>query len=155
MARGQLSTRLIVHACPSSAIPQIPLVLNWSPQPLRPDFHRGTANFRLAISEAEDLVAELAKVPECSFELIQSGTETGTLFMFLPSLGIYRGEINRSGSLVLSEDRIQLMLEQAAGNHREFTRLMRLALGQAWDDLLEPFRAVQHSANVVLLTKAG
>jgi hypothetical protein len=56
---------------------------------------------------------------------------------------------------MLSEDRINQMVDNAAGNHREFMRLLRVSLGQSWDDIMEPFRGAKFSKNVVLLTKAG
>ena len=100
-------------------------------------------------------MSELSQLPNSTFELIQSGKDSGVLFMHQPGLGIFRGDLNAAGSIVLSEDRLQIMLEQSSGNHREFTRLLRIALGQSWDDLLEPFRAQEYSENVVLLNRAG
>jgi hypothetical protein len=75
--------------------------------------------------------------------------------MGVPGLGVFRGELNESGSIMLSEDRINQMVDNAAGNHREFMRLLRVSLGQSWDDIMEPFRGAKFSNNVVLLTKAG
>jgi hypothetical protein len=131
------------------------MISNWATQNLLLGFKTGSADLKLSAQEAENLVAELSQIPNCAFELIQSGKDSGVLFMHQPGLGIFRGELNAAGSIVLSEDRLQVMLEQSSGNHREFTRLLRMALGQSWDDLLEPFRAQEHSENVVLLNRAG
>lgn len=155
MAKGQLPTRLVIHACPAAETHLIPSITLWASQPLLLGFQAGSVNLRLTEVEAENLVSELALVRNTTFELTQAGRDSGVLFMHLPSQGIFRGELNSAGSLTLSEERLQLMLDQAAGNHREFTRLLRLALGQSWDDLLEPFRAIRHSENVVLLNRAG
>ena len=155
MARGQIPSRLVIHACPASEISRIQMISNWTNQNLLLGFQTGSADLKLSTQEAENLVAELAQIPNCTFELIQSGKDSGVLFMHQLGLGIFRGELNAAGSIVLSEDRLQLMLEQSSGNHREFTRLLRLALGQSWDDLLEPFRAQEYSENVVLLNRAG
>jgi hypothetical protein len=75
--------------------------------------------------------------------------------MAVPGLGIYRGELNDAGSIMLSEDRINLMVASSAGNQREFMRLLRMSLGQSWDDIIEPFRGAKYSDNVVLLNRAG
>ena len=75
--------------------------------------------------------------------------------MALPGLGIYRGEMNSAGSLVLSEEQINELVFKSAGNQREFMRLLRLALGQSWDDVLESLRAVKYGDNVLLLNRAG
>jgi len=155
LAKSQIASRLVIHACPASETRNIQAITVWTHQNLLVGFQTGQATLRLTISEAESLVSTLAQIPNCTFELIQSGRDFGVLFMHVSGLGIFRGELNRAGSMVLSEDRLQVMLEQSAGNHREFTRLLRMALGQPWDDLLEPFRASQHSENVLLLNRAG
>jgi len=155
MARGQIPSRLVIHACPASEISRIQIISNWTNQNLLLGFQTGSTDLKLSTQEAENLVSELSLIPNCTFELIQSGKDSGVLFMHQPGLGIFRGELNAAGSIVLSEDRLQIMLEQSSGNHREFTRLLRLALGQSWDDLLEPFRAQEYSENVVLLNRAG
>jgi len=155
MARGQIPSRLVIHACPASEISRIQIIGNWTNQNLLLGFQTGSADLKLSTQEAENLVSELSQIPNCTFELIQSWKDSGVLFMHQPGLGIFRGELNAAGSIVLSEDRLQIMLEQSSGNHREFTRLLRIALGQSWDDLLEPFRAQEYSENVVLLNRAG
>jgi hypothetical protein len=85
----------------------------------------------------------------------QNQGKVGFLFMGVPGLGIYRGELNEAGSIMLSEDRINMMVSSSAGNHREFMRLLRVSLGQSWDDIIEPFRGAKYSDNVVLLNRAG
>lgn len=155
MAKGQIPSRLVIHACSAAETYRISSIDSWINQPLLLGFQAGSVNLRLTALEAEELASELALVSNITFELIQAGRDSGVLFMHLPGQGIFRGELNAVGSLTLSEERLQLMLEQATGNHREFTRLLRLALGQSWDDLLEPFRAIRHSENVVLLHRAG
>ena len=155
MARGQIPSRLVIHACPASEISRIQVISLWTNQSLLLGFQSGSMELKISNIEAENLVSELAQIPNCTFELIQSGRDSGVLFMHQPGLGIFRGELNAAGSITLSEDRLQAMLHESSGNHREFTRLLRLALGQSWDDLLEPFRAQAYSENVVLLNRAG
>lgn len=155
MARGQIPSRLVIHACPASEVGRIQIVSDWINQTLLLGFQSGSADLKLTNIEAEHLVSEIAQIPNCTFELIQSGKDAGVLFMHQPGLGIFRGDLNGAGSITLSEDRLQAMLDESSGNHREFTRLLRLALGQSWDDLLEPFRAQGYSENVVLLNRAG
>lgn len=155
MAKGQLLSRLVVYACPAAETAQIQVVTEWHNQALLTGFQSGSISLQLSELEAEELVAEVAKTPNCYFELIQTARNSGTLFMHVPGQGMFRGELNGAGSLTLSEDQLQSMLTQAAGNFREFNRLLRLALGQSWDDMLEPFRAQQYSDTVVLLNRAG
>lgn len=104
---------------------------------------------------ADDLVSELNALANIHFELTQTVGAIGILFMSVPGLGIYRGELNSAGALMLSEDQINSLVTNSAGNQREFMRLLRLALGQSWDDILEPMRAIKYGDNVLLLNRAG
>jgi len=105
-------------------------------------------------TQTEDLVSSLNKLGSIHAEVISAGRELGTLFFLAPGLGIYRAETNQAGEILLSEDRIRAIVDGSGSNHKELQRLLRLALGQAWDDLLEPFRAANFSDNVVLFNKA-
>jgi hypothetical protein len=105
--------------------------------------------------ELDEIASKIAQAVSLHFELVQHTKHSGVIYMFVPGLGIYRGELNASGSLVVTDVKLQTLLDQSAGNHREFTRLLRLCLGQSWDDILEPFRAAKYSDNVLLLNRAG
>jgi len=162
MSRGQFVTTLTLHACPSHALAKTNAVLlpfgikpDWIQQPLIQNSSRAEYSIKLAQRVADDLVSELNALGSIHFELTQTVGEMGVLFMSLPGLGIYRGELNSAGALVLSEDQINHLVTQSAGNQREFMRLLRLALGQSWDDVLEPMRAIKYGDNVVLLNRAG
>jgi hypothetical protein len=162
MRKGQFVTTLVVHACPRQLTAQLPALLKpisgtpcWSKQDLLDD-HLGS-EFKLSLSEEqlEELASEIYALGGVYFELNQSQGKRGLLFMGVPGLGVFRGELNEAGSVLLSEDRITQMLNTSAGNQREFLRLLRVSLGQSWDDIIEPFRAARFSDNVVLLNRAG
>jgi hypothetical protein len=162
MSRGQFAATLHIHACPDSLIVEIDNVLLpyglrpvWNPQVLVTQSSRAEVNLKLSQVKAEDLVAELNAFGSIYFELTQSFGIYGCLFMSVPGLGIYRGEMNSAGSLVLTEDQINSLVASSVGNHREFMRLLRLSLGQSWDDILEPMRATKYGDNVLLLNRAG
>ena len=162
MRKGQFLTTLVAHACPSHLTAQFEALLepiagstNWSKQDLLDD-HLGS-EFKLSLSEEqlEELASEIYAFGGVYFELNQSQGKHGLLFMGVPGLGVFRGELNEAGSVLLSEDRITQMLNASAGNQREFLRLLRVSLGQSWEDIIEPFRAARFSDNVVLLNRAG
>jgi len=162
MSKGQFVTTLHIHACPDSLIVEIDNVLLpyglrpvWNSQVLATQSSRTEVNLKLSQAKAEDLVAELNTLGAIHFELTQSFGVYGCLFMSVPGLGIYRGEMNSAGSLVLTEDQINSLVASSVGNHREFMRLLRIALGQSWDDILEPMRATKYGDNVLLLNRAG
>jgi hypothetical protein len=152
----------MIHACPENLVDQVNQVLlsfELSVTWLQQELMLGNKQAELAIKISEEQVEELASalyaVGEIYFEINQRQGKFGLLFMGVPGLGVYRGELNEAGSILLSEDRINQMISQGAGNQREFMRLLRVALGQSWDDIIEPFRAARYSDNVVLLNRAG
>ena len=57
--------------------------------------------------------------------------------------------------MVIPEDRIRGALELAGSDAFELHRELRLALGQAWDDELEPFRSASEDSPVIWLHKVG
>ena len=162
MRKGQFVTTLVVHACPRPLTAQIESLIDvpacsakWCNQGLLDEYL--SSEFQLCLSEEqlEELVSEIYALGGFYFELNQTQGKYGLLFMGVTGLGVFRGELNETGSVLLSEDRISQMLNTAAGNHREFLRLLRVSLGQSWDDIIEPFRAARFSDNVVLLNRAG
>jgi hypothetical protein len=162
MRRGQFVLTLAIHACPRGLVAQIDALLaslsgtsSWLEQNLIPDNLSASFSFKLTEDEAAELASNLYALGPIYFEMNQRIGRTGVLFMGVPGLGVFRGELNDSGSIMLSEDRINQMVDTSAGNHREFMRLLRVSLGQSWDDIMEPFRGAKFSNNVVLLTKAG
>lgn len=82
------------------------------------------------------------------------GTDGGR-WMHTPDLGIYYAQTDTAGNTVIPEDRVRYAMEVAGSNARELHRELRLALGQAWDDELEPFRHAGDGARVVWLHRAG
>jgi len=162
MSKGQFFATLQLHACPDHLVEQASGKLLeydikpiWFQQPLIVNTSRAEWTSKMTVTKATDLVSDLSSLGFLHLELTQTIGELGLLYMSLPGLGIYRGEMNSAGSLVLSEDQINELVFKSAGNQREFMRLLRLALGQSWDDVLEPLRAVKYSDNVLLLNRAG
>lgn len=162
MRRGRFVLTLAIHACPRALVAKIDALLasltvtaNWLEQDLIPDNFSAEYSFKLTEDEAAELASKIYALGPIYFEMNQRLGRTGVLFMGVQGLGVYRGELNECGSIMLSEDRINQMVDTSAGNHREFMRLLRVSLGQSWDDIIEPFRGAKFSNNVVLLTKAG
>jgi hypothetical protein len=82
------------------------------------------------------------------------GTDGGR-WMHTPDLGIFFAQTDTAGNTVVPEDRIRYAIEMAGSNTLELHRELRLALGQAWDDELEPFRHASDLNSVVWLHKVG
>jgi hypothetical protein len=79
----------------------------------------------------------------------------GGRWMHTPDLGIFFAQTDTAGNMVVPEDRVRYAMEIAGANARELHRELRLALGQAWDDELEPFRHASDETSVVWLHKVG
>lgn len=82
------------------------------------------------------------------------GTDGGR-WMHTPDLGIFHVQTDTAGNAVIAEDRIRAAIALAGGNAVELLRELRLSLGQAWDDELEPFRHAGEGNSVVWLHKVG
>lgn len=159
MSRHLVATTLVIHACPSALVDSVsalfsPHELCWSNQSLLVGSSRSELKINLNSLALEELVSKLIRIDGLYLDIMQQGRETGVWFMLAPGLGPYRAEINASGEIMLNEERIRSALDQSAGNHRELSRLLRIALGQAWDDILEPFRAARYQSNLAVINRA-
>ena len=106
--------------------------INW-----RIQRHTGSTQqsiFEIAV-DAAWLASELAK-HGVVFEI----EGDGELFLHHPGLGIHRQQLDEAGEPIIRFGQLETLLEQAAGSLSEFLRLKRLAQGQPWLDLLEPYR---------------
>ena len=82
-----------------------------------------------------------------------SGNDGGR-WSHTPDLGIFHAQTDVHGNVVVPEDRIRAALlhaEEPAAMRRQ----LDLALGQAWDDELEPFRYAGAGAPVRWLHRVG
>ncbi|AAT88764.1 hypothetical protein ATY41_05140 [Leifsonia xyli subsp. xyli] len=79
----------------------------------------------------------------------------GGRWMHTPDLGVFFAQTDTAGNTVVPEDRVRSAMEIAGSNPLELHRELRLALGQAWDDELEPFRHAHDDTSVIWLHKVG
>jgi hypothetical protein len=82
------------------------------------------------------------------------GTD-GARWLHTPDLGIFFAQTDSAGNVVIPEDRVRYAMDVAGVNALELHRELRLALGQAWDDELEPFRHASDTTAVVWLHQVG
>ena len=163
LARGAL----YVHSSPRALCPHVEwaagralgraISFTWIDQPVqkgtqRTDFYwEGPAGTGSAIASAlrgwEHLRFEVTEDP---------GQDTdGARWMHTPDLGIFYAQTDTAGNIVIPEDRIRYAMEVAGVNALELHKELRLALGQSWDDELEPFRHAGEKSPVVWLHRAG
>ena len=94
---------------------------------------------------------------EVTIEVTEDATtdSDGGRWMHTPDLGVFYAQTDVTGNMVVPEDRIRYAMEIAGSNALELHRELRLALGQAWDDELEPFRHAAEGNPVVWLHRVG
>ena len=78
----------------------------------------------------------------------------GARWSHTPELGIFHAATDVHGNIVVPQDRIRAALEHSRDPLRMRSEL-GLALGQAWDDELEPFRYAGAGAPVRWLHRVG
>lgn len=146
---------LFVHACPPGVAPHVEwalareighvVKLDWSPQPLLPDLLRAEATWRGPVGTAAEVASALFGWQKLRFEVTedQTGQSDGGRWMHTPSLGIFHIRTDSAGNGLLTEDAVRAAIVGSAGSATELSRELRLALGEAWDEELEPFRQAE------------
>jgi hypothetical protein len=76
-----------------------------------------------------------------TFELFESSSQgsDGSLYMFTPELGLFRGTVSPNGDLVINENQIQKTLSENLNPVIALEGIENL-LGKKWDEALDPYR---------------
>lgn len=159
---------LFVHSCPKPVAPHVEWALarqvgravnlDWTPQPLLSGSVRAEARWRGPVGTAAAVSSALFGWQHLRFEITEDASSRfdGGRWMHTPSLGVFHTQTDRVGNAVLTENAVQSAIIAAAGDAVELSRELRLALGEAWDEELEPFRAAEEGdALVTPLNRAG
>lgn len=163
MAEHLTSGVLYVHSCPAALMPHMEWAMgralghsvsfSWSDQPVLPGSKRAEFAWEGGIGTAAVVASSLRGWEQLRFEITEDSTAhtDGGRWLHTPALGIFHMQVDSVGNAVIPEDRIRYAMELSAGNAFELTRELNLALGQAWDDELEPFRHAGDAGEVVWL----
>ena len=163
IARGVL----FVHSSPRAVCPHIEwsaggalgeaVSFTWSDQPALNGSHRAEFYWEGEPGTGAKLASALRGWEQVRFEVTEdarSGVDGGR-WMHTPELGVFFAQTDSVGNVVVPEDRIRTAMESAGANALELHRQLRLALGQSWDDELEPFRQASDLNAVVWLHQVG
>ncbi len=154
-ARAHASGVLFVHSCPRAIAPHVEwalareigrvVKLEWTPQPLLPGMLRAEAIWRGPIGTAAEVASSLFGWQQLRFEITEDQSEAsdGGRWMHTPSLGIFHIRIDSAGNGTLTEDAVRAAIVGAAGDATLLARELRLSLGEAWDEELEPYRKAE------------
>lgn len=167
MATTRTHGVLFVHSAPPSLCPHLEwatheilgseIAWSWETQPVLPGTLKSVVEWRGAPGTGAALASHLRGWEHLRFEVTEHASPgiDGGRWMHTPDLGIFYSQMDAAGNTVVSEDRILSALDMGAGNTFEIGRQVRLALGHAWDEELEPFRRGQQDAPIVWFKRVG
>ncbi len=157
---------LFVHSAPRALCPHIEwaagnvvgvrVSMDWTAQPAGPGLYRAEHSWQGTPGTGARLASALRGWAHLRYEITEEASHgvDGSRWSHTPELGIFHAATDVHGNVVIPEDRIRAALE-----HGEELATLRqeldLALGQAWDDELEPFRYAGAGAPVRWLHRVG
>lgn len=163
LARGVL----YVHSSPRALCPHVEWAagraigravnFSWAEQPVLKNSQRADFYWEGPQGAGAAIASALRGWEQLRFEVTEdagNGTDGGR-WLHTPELGIFYAQTDSVGNIVIPEDRLRYAMEVAGANAIELHRELRLALGQSWDDELEPFRHAGQTSSVVWLHRAG
>lgn len=129
----------------------------WTVQAASPEMNRAELSWTGPIGTGAALASALNGWEHLRFEITEDPTANseGGRWSYTPGLGIFYAQTDITGNVVIPEDRIRAAIARGASDPAELTRLLELALGQAWDDELEVFRYAGAGAPVRWLHRVG
>ncbi|MDK7197587.1 DUF3145 domain-containing protein [Actinotignum sanguinis] len=129
----------------------------WTRQPAAPHMNRAEASWTGEVGTGAMLASALNGWEHLRFEITEdaSPVSEGGRWSATPGLGIFYAQTDLTGNVVIPENRVRAALENAGNDAAEMRRLLDIALGQAWDDELEPFRYAGAGAPVRWLHRVG
>lgn len=154
---------LVVHSAPRAICSHIewamnaligePLKYRWNVQPLNPETRRVEVFWDGPVGTGASIASSLTGWTDIRFEVTEDPSVgcTGTRFSFTPELGLYSAAIDAAGSTVLTEAKIGALLSDYGRDVVTMRNAFTVALGEPWDNALEPYRAATFDSNIRLL----
>jgi hypothetical protein len=158
---------LFIHSAPTALCPHIEWAigsiteqrtqLSWSPQTAEPGSFRAEVGWTGPQGTGAVLASTLRGWAQLRYEVTEEPSlgVDGSRWSHTPELGIFHGTTDAAGNIMVSEDRIRYAYESGAGQPAVVYQELSLALGEAWDEELEPFRHAADGAPVRWLHRVG
>ncbi|GAA3073107.1 MULTISPECIES: DUF3145 domain-containing protein [Actinomycetes] len=162
-ARGVLH----IHSAPAALCPHVEWAVSsvvdarvdfqWEPQPASPGTFRAELSWRGTQGVGATLASTLRSLAQLRFEVTEDPSPgcDGSRWSHTPELGIFHATTDVHGNILVSEDRIRYAYEMGAGDPSVVYQELSLALGEAWDEELDPFRHAAEGAPVRWLHRVG
>nr|NLD41665.1 DUF3145 domain-containing protein [Actinomycetales bacterium] len=157
---------VFVHSAPRALCPHIEWAVGtalgqrvsfeWTQQPAVSGMVRAELSWVGPVGTGARLASALRGWAHLRYEVTEDATpgNDGGRWSHTPELGIFHAVTDAHGNVVVPENRIRAALEHADDLGR-LRRELDLALGQAWDDELEPFRYAGAGAPIRWLHRVG
>ncbi len=157
---------LFVHSAPSALCPHVEWAasnalgvdvhFDWTPQEAVPGMLRAEVGWIGEVGTGARLASALRGWEHLRYEVTQDpvGNHDGGRWAHTPALGIFHAQTDSIGNMQVPEERIRGAMERAE-TYQELVDGLHLALGQAWDDELEPLRYAGAGAPVRVLHRVG
>lgn len=142
---------IFIHSAPRALCPHIEwaithvleteIKLEWSVQPIDEKLYRSNYSWIGPIGTGAKLASALRGWEHLRYEITEEATLStdGSRWSHTPDLGIFHSQMDRNGNMVVPENRIHAAMQHEENPERMIQEL-KLALGSAWDEELEPFR---------------
>ncbi len=150
MHHSSIAGLITIHSAPTALRQHIewglnallgqPLTYTWRDQPLAAGTIRTTLEYRGEVGLASKIATTLKNWHYLRFEVQEFGNNGGEYFRFTPELGIHRANVDAAGSILISENVLRKAL--ASFDDLEVRENLVVALGEAWEEALEPMRGV-------------
>jgi hypothetical protein len=171
MSRSTLSAAgttgvVYVHSSPAAVCPHVEWALSatldaraklaWTAQDAAPGQLRAAASWVGPVGSGARLATALRAWPMLRFEVTEDPSEgvDGERFSHVPALGLWRASTSANGDVVLGEQRLRALVA-ADRSSDGLAAELDSALGTAWDEALEPFRASGDGAEVTSLRRTA
>jgi hypothetical protein len=130
--------------------------LNWTEQPAAPGCWRAELSWQAPQGTGARLASALRGWEHVRYEVTEEPSRgcDGARWCHTPELGVFHAVMDVHGNTLVPEDRLRDALD-CGGDLITMRRRLDLALGQAWDDELEPFRYAGAGAPVRWLHQVG
>jgi hypothetical protein len=158
---------LYVHSSPRALCPHVEWAagraigravnFTWTDQPVLRGSQRTDYYWEGAPGTGAAIASALRGWEHLRFEVTEDPRDgvDGSRWLHTPDLGIFHAQTDAAGNVVVPEDRIRAAMDSAGSSIIELHRELRLALGQSWDDELEPFRHAIGASSVIWMHRSA
>jgi hypothetical protein len=143
---------LYVHSAPRAICPHLEWAagralgyavhFEWIEQPVLRGARRAEFRWEGRVGAGAAIASALRGWQDVRYEVTEDATAgtDGGRWLHTPALGIFFAQTDSVGNIVIPEDVVRHVIASPGAGAQELRHRLEAALGQAWDDELEPFR---------------